>query len=97
MAYAVFAFKKELGSQVDIVLKDNIVMRQSITHRTGEAMGVGADLKVVFVEGSDEGVAKALELMKPLEISNHRDHEALLKKLKDEENAAAEGFGAIFG
>lgn len=97
MAYAVFAFKKEMGSQVDTVLKDNIVMRQSITHRAGDAMGVGAGLKVVFVEGSDEGVARALELMRPLEIANHKDHEALLKKLKDEEDKASEGFGAIFG
>jgi len=97
MAYAVFAFKKELGSKVDAVLKDDMVMRQSITHRAGEVMGVGADLKVVFVEGSDEAVAKAVELMKPLEIANHKDHEALLKKLKDEENAASEGFGSIFG
>jgi hypothetical protein len=97
MAYAVFAFKKELGSKVDQVLKDDVVMRQSITHRTGDVMGVGADLKVVFVEGSDEAVGKALELMKTLEIGNHKDHEALIKKLKDEENAASEGFGAIFG
>ncbi len=97
MAYAVFGFKKELGSKVDEVLKDDLVMRQSITHRAGDAMGLGADLKVVFVEGSDEAVAKAQELMKTLEIGNHKDHEALLKKLKDEENAASEGFGAIFG
>ncbi|MFH0815469.1 MAG: hypothetical protein V1934_01450 [Methanobacteriota archaeon] len=97
MPYAVFAFKKELGSKVDMVLKDDLIMRQSITHRTGDAMGVGAEFKVVFVEGSGEAVARVVELMKPLEIANHKDHEALLKKLKDEENAASEGFGAIFG
>jgi hypothetical protein len=97
MAYGVFAFKKELGSKVDAVLKDDLVMRQSITHRAGDAMGVGDGLKVVFIEGSDEAVAKATALMKGLEIENHKDRESLMKKLKDEENAASEGFGSIFG
>jgi predicted lactoylglutathione lyase len=97
MVYGVFAYKKELGGKVDEVLRDDLVMRQSITHRTGDVLGVGADFKVVFIEGSEEALKKATEMLKALGVENRKDHEALWKKLKDEEAAASEGFGAIFG
>jgi hypothetical protein len=97
MAYAVFVFKKELGGKVDLLLKDDLISRQSINQRTGDVMGVGAGNKVVFLEGSEEAVAKAKEMLKADGIENHKDHEALMSKLKAEQDAASEGFGAIFG
>jgi hypothetical protein len=97
MAHAVFVYKKELGGKVDIALKDDMVSRQSINHRTGDLMGVGADNKVLFLEGSDEAIAKMKELLKVDGIEPHKDQDALMAKLKAEQDAASEGFGAIFG
>ncbi|MEM5794183.1 MAG: hypothetical protein QXS48_01975 [Candidatus Aenigmatarchaeota archaeon] len=80
----------------EILLKDDLVSRASVTFREGK--GYGGEGYFCFIFGSEEQCKKALEVTKELakEIKDE-EKEKLISKIKEEENKALEGFGSIFG
>ncbi|MEM5834251.1 MAG: hypothetical protein QXQ69_00160 [Candidatus Aenigmatarchaeota archaeon] len=80
----------------EILLKDDLVSRASVTFREGK--NYGKEGYYCFISGSEEQCKKALEVTKELakEIKDE-EKEKLISKIKEEENKALEGFGSIFG
>ena len=95
-------FKIASGKRAEaenIVKSDDMISRQSITVRASESLGLSGKLGscyVMIIDGSDEAVERAKELLKDMaEIIE--DNQAVIDKIKEEEDAATEGFGNIFG
>ncbi|MCS7105971.1 MAG: hypothetical protein NZ942_01500 [Candidatus Aenigmarchaeota archaeon] len=80
----------------EILLKDDLVSRASISFR--EAKGYGGEGYYCFISGSEEQCKKALEITKEIakEIKD-KEKEKLISKIKEEESRALEGFGSIIG
>lgn len=80
----------------DILLSDDVVGRASLVFKEGSI--IGKDGYYVYLSGTDEQCKKALELIKGLaEEVKDETRSQLIKKIKEEEEKAIEGFGNIFG
>jgi nitrogen regulatory protein PII len=81
----------------ELLLKDNLASRASITFKEAKNYG-GKEGYYCYISGSDEQCKKALELTKDLakEVKN-KEKDKFINKMKEEENRAMEGFGGIFG
>lgn len=88
---------KEFARLKDIFLKDDTVGRASLTFKEAKMYG-GKEGYYIYVSGLEEACKKALEISKDLakEVTG-KEKEQFLKKLKEEEDRAAEGMGGIFG
>jgi len=80
----------------EVILKDDLVSRASITFKEAKTYG-GKKGYYSFISGSEEQCKKALELTKDLakEIMG-KEKEEFINKIREEENKALEGFGNIF-
>ena len=92
--YAVFKFPKG-AKEIDEIYKDDVVSRQTLIKRDGASLGLESAIYVVL-EGSEESVKKAREIAGKYELSG-KEAEEIYKKIKDAENEASLGMGAIFG
>ena len=96
--YRIFRIPPAKLGAVDGVYQDNVAGRQSITVREARTLGGGGEGSLVLVEGSDEGVARAAELLKdqatPL---TGADAEAAYKAFRSQDDEAASGMGLVFG
>lgn len=104
MSYAVFTVKNEDADAVQGLYEDDLVGRQSITVREAESLDVAdapdadADVRYVVVEGSDEAVEKAGELLGDAGERLEDEVAALVfEAIKEAEEAGAAGMGMIFG
>ena len=89
--------KKENWKKLEEKLKkDELVSGASIKIR--EASIVGKEGFYFYIEGTEDKIKKARELGKELaeEVSGE-EKEKIVKLLKEEEEKAIEGFGAILG
>ncbi|MGQ9583350.1 MAG: hypothetical protein ACUVV6_07550 [Thermoplasmatota archaeon] len=97
MARTVIGVKMELASKVPELLKDDLVSRQSITTREGQALGIKLDLYLVFIEGSEAAVARAIEVFKGVgDPLPEKEAAEAFAKVKEEEERASVGMGMIF-
>jgi hypothetical protein len=97
MAWTIYSVPSAKRSELDGVLKDDVVSRQSQKVRDAAAMGGPSDRVYVLVEGSSDGVRRAEELLKPVgDALTGPDGEALHQKFRDEEDAASAGMGLFF-
>lgn len=97
MAWTIFSIPSAKRTELDTVLKDDVISRQSQKIREAAAMGGPADRVYVLVEGTAEGVKRAGDLLAPIgEALPAGEGEALHKKFKDEEDAASSGMGLFF-
>ncbi len=87
--------KENLAKIKEILLNDDVVSRASIVFKDGSMLGYD-DKYFCYVYGTKEQIKKAKELVKDLaKESEHK--EEIIKKIKEEEEKANVGFGAIFG
>ena len=88
---------RNLQKAKDVLLKDDAVSRASITWKDVKSFG-GKEGYYIFISGLEEACKKAVELSKDFakEISG-KEKEGFRKRLKEEEDRAAEGMGGIFG
>jgi|GEM_PF-505877 hypothetical protein len=98
--------QKNLQKVKDILLKDDVVSRASIVFK--EAKGLtGKEGFYCYISGLEEQCKKALEKVKIkdkktgelIELAkevNGKEKEEVVRKIKEEENKALEGFGGIF-
>lgn len=98
MAYIVFAVKSENVGEIDKMIKDDLVSRQSILTRDSSSLDIKEDVFYILIEGSKEGLNKAQELAKDLKFKklDKKKAEEINKKIKEQEDSAATGIGMIF-
>ena len=97
MAWTIFSVPSAKRAELDGVLKDDIVSRQSQKVRDAGAMGGPPDQTYVLIEGSTEGVQRAKDLLAPVgTVLPPADGEALHQRFRDEEDAASAGMGLFF-
>ncbi|HYR81229.1 MAG TPA: hypothetical protein VEN80_02895 [Thermoplasmata archaeon] len=96
--YRVFRVPSAQASRADVVWKDDLVSRQSITSRDAKSLGLPGGDRYVLVEGSDAGVARATELLKDLALAlAGAEAERVYRQFRAQDEEAASGMGLIFG
>ena len=96
--YRVFRVPAAQASHADVVWKDDLVSRQSITSRDAKSLSLPGDDRYVLVEGSDAGVARATELLKDLAHAlAGAVAERVYRRFRAQDEEAASGMGLIFG
>lgn len=102
----VLKIKSENLSKVkDLLLKDEIVNRASMTFKEGKDFDIEG--YVCYISGTDERCQRALEIVKiegeegnvtelAEEVESSKAEE-IIKKIKEEEDKAIEGFGSFLG
>ncbi len=96
---AVFFIEKEkFGGAKNKLYADELVSKQSITVRDNAAIGKSDEGYYVQIDGNEEAIRKARELLKDAgkELKG-KDAEEVFGAIEGQESTAAEGFGAIFG
>lgn len=96
MPSRVYTLPARERARLEAALGDDILSRQSITLRDARHFGHPGDALYVFIEGSEQGVYRADELLGAI-AQRAPDETALLQRLKAEEDDAATGLGSIFG
>jgi hypothetical protein len=97
MAWTILEVPSARRTELDAALNDDVVSRQSQKIRDAATQGGPAGQLFVVVSGSEEGVARANELIAPLGRKlPPADAEALHKKLQDEDDSASAGMGLFF-
>ncbi len=96
--YRVFRVPPEKASQADVVWKDDVVSRQSITAREAKSLGMTGDDRYVLIEGSEAGIARATELLKDIaKALGGAEAETVYRRFRAQDEEAASGMGLIFG
>jgi len=98
VTYVIFELKSEDAGKINKIIKEDIVSRQSILTRDSSSLNLKGDFLYLKIEGSDEGIKKAEELAKELEIKklNKKKAKEINKKILEQEDSAASGMGMIF-
>jgi hypothetical protein len=98
MAYVIFEVKSAEAGKIQTMLQDDIVNRQSIVIRDANSLDIKGAASYLKVEGSTEGLKRAEELAKELEIKKLPEKKAkkIDEKIKEQEDSAATGMGMIF-
>lgn len=94
--HRVFRVAGKDRAKLDRALGDDVLSRQSITIRDARRFGFREDALLVFVEGEEAGLRRAEAVL--LRFAERADDPAaLMAKLRDEEESAADGLGSVFG
>jgi 6-phosphogluconate dehydrogenase (decarboxylating) len=96
---AVFFIQKEKQGQAKgKVYGDELVSKQTIILRDSSALGMKKDGYYLMIDGEDDAVKKAKEILKDSakELTGP-EAEEVIAAIDKQESSAAEGFGAIFG
>jgi hypothetical protein len=97
MAWTLFSVPNTKRTELDAVLKDDRVSRQSQTVREAAAMGGPSGATYVLVEGAADAVTRAEELLGTVGTRvPPADAEALYRRFKDEQESASAGMGLFF-
>jgi hypothetical protein len=97
MAWTLFTVPSPKKAELDAVLADDQVSRQSQKIRDAASLGGPSGSLYVLVEGADEPVRRAEELLAKVgEKMPAAEGTALHQRLKDEDEAAAAGMGLFF-
>jgi hypothetical protein len=98
LTYVIFEVKSEYSGKINKLIKDDLVSRQSILTRDSNSLDMKGDYSYVKIEGSKEGLKKAEELAKELELKklDQKKAKEINNKIEEQENSAASGMGMIF-
>lgn len=99
MSYIIFEVKTDDIGNINKVVKDDLVSRQSILTRDASALGIDKDVTFLKIEGSEDGLKKATELADEFGFKKlpEKEAEKINDKILAEEEEAADGMGMIFG
>lgn len=99
MDYAIFGIEKSKKKALDSILIDDLISRQSIAVRDASAIDIKKDMQYVLIEGDEKAIKRAVELFEKENCKREpaKEAEKIYRKIKDQENNAAEGVGFIFG
>jgi hypothetical protein len=97
MSWTIFAVPASKRTELDQVLRDDVVSRQSQKVRDASAMGGPSDQVYALVEGAPSAVAHAEQLLATVGARlPAAEGEALYRRFKDEEESASAGMGLFF-
>jgi|HubBroStandDraft_1064217.scaffolds.fasta_scaffold00319_27 hypothetical protein len=97
MAWTLFSVPSSKRGELDAVLKDDILSRQSQKVRDAKAMAGPADATYVLLEGSADAMKRGDELLAPVGTKlPPNEAEPLYRKFKEEEESASAGMGLFF-
>jgi hypothetical protein len=97
MSWTLFAVPTSKKGQLDDVLKDDQISRQSQKVRDAASIGGKSGELYVLVEGLPDAIRRAEELLMPVGTKLPApEAEALYHKFKAEEEAASAGMGLFF-
>lgn len=97
MAWTIFAVPSTRKAELDQVLKDDLLSRQSQKVRDAASAGGPAGSLYVLLEGAPDAVARAKELLQKVgDALPAADAESLYRRFKDEEESASAGMGLFF-
>lgn len=96
---AVFFIPSEKYSKAkNLVYGDDLLSRQSINFRESKALGMKKEGYYLEIDGSEEAIKRLAEILKDLgKEGDKKEREEVLKKISEQEESAAQGFGSIFG
>jgi hypothetical protein len=80
----------------DLLKKDEVVNRGSITIRSTGSLEMKEDGYFIVYDGSEEACKIADKLLKGI-AEHYKNAAAVLEKIDEQENSAIEGFGNILG
>jgi hypothetical protein len=97
MAWTLYRVPSARKTELDQALADDRVSRQSHKIRDAATVGGPAGELYVLIEGSDDAVRRADELLAAIGTKLPlAEAETLRQKFKDEDEAAAAGMGLFF-
>jgi hypothetical protein len=97
MAWTLFSIPSAKRAELDTVLKDDILSRQSQKIRDAKAVGGPAETTYVLLEGGPEAMARADGLLAPVGTKlPPAEATPLYQRFKDEEESASAGMGLFF-
>jgi hypothetical protein len=98
LTYIIFEVKSDEVGKINKIIKDDIVSRQSIFTRDSNSLNMKGDLSFLKIEGSKEGLKRAEELAKELNLKkiNEKKAKEINDIIKEQEDSAASGMGMIF-
>jgi hypothetical protein len=97
MAWTLYRVPTGRKTELDQILADDIVSRQSHKIRDAATAGGPAGELYVLIEGSDEAVRRADDLLAKVGTKlSAADGEKLHAQFKDEDESAAAGMGLFF-
>ena len=80
----------------DILRQDDLVGRQSITVRSAPYLDIDEEGYFIVVDGNEAAISRAHELLDQL-AKRYEHKDKVVAKVKEQEDAAIEGFGNILG
>ncbi len=95
--YEVFEVGSEKSDVISDILSDDLISRQNSKVRDGESFGFKENVTYVMVEGKEEAVEKAKDLFEEEGVEVAENREEVKEKFEEEDQAAAEGVGTVFG
>ncbi len=97
MAWTIFSVPASKRAELDTVLKDDLLSRQSQKVREASAVGGPAGAVYVLLEGSSGAVERADALLAPVGTKlPPAEADPLYRRFKDEEESASAGMGLFF-
>ncbi len=96
--YRVFRLPAANASKIDLLLHDDLVGRQSVIMRDAKGLGLRGEDRYIVVEGTDAGVARAVEILKDVAPAlKGAEAEDVYRRIRAQDDEAASGMGMIFG
>jgi len=98
LTYVIFEVKSEDSGKINKLTKDDLVSRQSILTRDSNSLDMKGDYSYVKIEGNVQGIKRAEELAKELELKKVDEKKAkkINTMIEEQEDSAASGIGMIF-
>ena len=97
MAWIIFEVPNDRRTQLDEVLREDVIARQSHKLRDAATLGGRSGHLLVQIEGSTEAVSKAEGMLKDIGTKlPTKEAEALRARLQEEDEAASAGMGLFF-
>ena len=97
MAWILLEVPNDRRAQLDEVLRDDVIARQSHKIRDAATLGGHAGHLYVQIDGSVEAVARAETMLKDVGTKlPSKEAEALRGRLQEEDEAASSGMGLFF-
>ncbi len=95
--YEVLEVTAEKKDIIDDILSDDLISKQNTSVRDGGTLGFKENVSYVMIEGNEEAVEKAVKMFEDEDVEPAENSEEIRKKIKEEDEAAAQGIGTVFG
>jgi hypothetical protein len=98
VTYLIFEVKSDEIGKINKLIKDDLISRQSILTRDSSSLNLKGNFSYLKIEGSNDGLKRAEELAKELELKklDKKKAEKINTKMQEQEDSAATGMGMIF-